>query len=421
MTGTAVGSYRSSGTATLIRYLTGTTTQQTQSGANSIYGPDAEFIVVGPDMFQRVGTTNPAVVARQTSLGFAQPLDNLSGSAYFYQTTFQKVDPSQSVSVGTTTQSAADIGQSRVGGVLSGYLAAMADVLHPAGELGPNAVIQQHLVQGPQVVGDSLPVQISLDPTTNRLTATFKLESVFTEATNAIDLQFGSATGFNGAASAYIDDKRFGASDSPTSSAQSTFNGVPVKAQLFMVTNAALPVDPNSAFLAGVTLCTCQYLQWGWWTGDLNHNDPSDNNPGERDRVHLATWVAGNLPTIAEIPNTGNATFSGHIIGNVVSNGASYLAAGNFNHDWNFATRTGALFNSTFDGMALSGSANATLANPRDFSGSLNLANGANGIYNGSFFKGGGDPTKSIGGQFNLANGTYVGAGTFAAQKVTPP
>jgi hypothetical protein len=178
----------------------------------------------------------------------------------------------------------------------------------------------------------------------------------------------------------------------------------------------------GSTTIDGVTLCACEFLKWGWWSGEATN---ANSTPGQTDigRVHLATWVAGDLPTLVEIPNTGTATFSGSIVGNVVNGANQYLAAGAFSHDWNFATRAGAILaGSTFDGMALTG--NAASANGRDFTGVMNAASAtisANGTYNGSFFKGGGDPTAAMAGQFKLGGTNYVAAGTFAAQKVVQP
>src|SRR5690606_20849643 len=125
------------------------------------FGPDAEFIVLGPDITTRVGDAEPATVARQTTLGFAQPLDSLPGSAYFHQTTFQKVDPNEALLVGGMPLGAGDIGQTRSAQTLGGYVAGIADVLHPATESAP-ATIQSHLLEGVPVSGDALPIQITL-------------------------------------------------------------------------------------------------------------------------------------------------------------------------------------------------------------------------------------------------------------------
>src|SRR5690606_31334898 len=145
----------------------------------------------------RVGTSVPATFSRQPSLGFAQPLNNLPGSSYFYQTAFQKVDPS--------TVGASDLGTRTVFTTqqsLGGYAAGVADVLHPASQSGP-ATIASHLFQGAPVSGGTLPVQITIDPATNRLMSTFLLQSQDGEATNSINLQFGSLTRVNLSSSAF--------------------------------------------------------------------------------------------------------------------------------------------------------------------------------------------------------------------------
>ena len=257
-------------------------------------------------------------------------------------------------------------------------------------------------------------VHIQTDPTTNRLAATFNFQA----QNGTVALNFGSLSGFSSASSAFIDDTRFGATESPSTN-PSTVNGTPVtKSQLFMVSSGTL----GSTTINGVQLCTCEFLKWGWWSGEISSPDAT---AGQTDvaRAHLATWVAGDLPSLVDIPNTGIATFSGSIVGSVVNGANQYVAAGAFNHDWSFATRTGnILAGSTFDGMALTGS--AASANGRDFTGTVNAAGAtinASGAYNGSFFKGGADPTAAMAGQFTLNGANYVAGGTFAAQKVVQP
>ena len=156
-----------------------------------------------------------------------------------------------------------------------------------------------------------------------------------------------------------------------------------------------------------------------------------DNPETFRDRVHLATWVAGVAPTAIELPATGTASFSGHNIGNVINNGAKYVAAGTYTQSWDFASRTGAATISGFDtvgsgirgGIATS-TAIASVPGAVVFGGSISdvavSTPGFSAAISGSFFK---DATAvsgvGVGGAFVLGSnsGTYTATGTFAAKQ----
>jgi hypothetical protein len=173
----------------------------------------------------------------------------------------------------------------------------------------------------------------------------------------------------------------------------------------------------------GVSYCQCQFLQWGFWTASL-----ANTQRGEQD-VGLGTWVAGVLPSIAAVKMmTGTATYDGHIIGTVsnstINNGASFFAVGGFHDVWNFGTRNGTIAINQFDGRNYTGTASATMANPRDYTGAFKTSTGAfTGTLNGSFFQGGGSPVAATGGQFAIRNApantglVYQASGIFAAAK----
>jgi hypothetical protein len=421
LAGRVFGSYRATGTSVPTIYTSGSSTQLTQAGTNSIFGPDAEFMVLGPDRFPVDTNNNPVTFARQSSLGLQATLGNPNAGSYYFQTTFQKVDTSQATFIGSTTAPVTDLGvraNPTQQTTFSGYVAGMADVLHSVNDTNPGAITSE-LFQGQ--TGTPSDVQITVDPTTNRAVATFLLQSQPSEAINSIALQFGGLTGVHASDSSYIDDRHFGLTEATNTT--STFNEVPVASKLFMVTNAVVPIDPAGGFLPeGVSLCACQYMQWGWWTGTLNHNDAQDINPGERDWAHLSTWVAGQLPAVADLPTTGSATYNGHIIGNVLNGASSYLAAGAFSQNWNFATRAGALTITNFDGKNFAGTTTGSAANV-NFSGSFTGTNtaatslGITGNINGSFFKSPTDAAAYQAGQFTMGGTNYVAAGTFAAQR----
>ncbi len=152
------------------------------------------------------------------------------------------------------------------------------------------------------------------------------------------------------------------------------------------------------------------------WGGNLEKSVAAIN-----ERVHLAGWVAGQLPTQVQVPTTGTATYSGHLTGSVVSSGAAYVAVGGYQNMWNFGTRSGTVAITNFDGRSFTGSASAPVGSPRDFSGSFSTT-GFSGQMRGSFFKSTTDVVAGQGGDFHIidtaTSGTnYKAAGIFAAQR----
>jgi hypothetical protein len=421
LTGTAFGTYRPNATSAATRLFSGTMSQLLTSSAgsfNSIFGDNADYIVVGSDSATADTNVSPVTVTRNpNSLGVASPLGPGSATSYYSQTTFTHNTTTPPSDLGATRT--AHLDSNATPNPLIGYTAGIAEVLI-TDSTGTTVVSPTHTVvfeslSNPTgtVAGDG--VHIQTDPTTNRLAATFNIQAQDNQTSNSLALNFGSLSGFSSASSAFIDDTRFGASESP-SSTPSTFNGTPAtSARLFMVSSGTL----GSVTIDGVQLCTCEYLKWGYWSGDV----AGSNAQGQivYSRAHLATWVAGDLATAGDIAaveaqNLGTVTFNGSIVGNVVNNGASYVAAGNFVHDWNFNTRQGSVLSgSSFDGMALAGS--ATSANGRDISGTLSVTNGATGPYNGSFFNSPTVKAAAMAGKFTMSGGNYVAAGTFAAQR----
>jgi hypothetical protein len=420
LTGTAFGTYRPTAASFTTKLFSGAMSQllTNESGTvNAIFGDNADYIVVGPDSATADLNAAPTTVTRNpNTLGVAVPLSPLSTTGYYFQTTF----------VNNVTPPPGDLGSARTSRLdsnatpnpLSGYTAGIAEVLvidsatgTPIGTIVPNptTVAFQSLTNPTgTLAGDG--VHIQTDPTTNRLAATFNIQAQNGQVNEAIALNFGSLTGFSSASSAFIDDTRFGATESPPGN-PSTVNGTPVtRSQLFMVSSGTL----GSVTIDGVQLCACEFLKWGYWSGEIAYPDTTAGQT-VLSRAHLATWVAGDLPSLVEIPNVGTATYNGSIVGNVVNGANQYIAAGAFSHNWSFATRTGALAITNFDTRNFTGSASS--ANGRDFTGTINATAGISGQYNGSFFKGGADPVAAMGGQFTMSGSNYVAAGTFAAQK----
>lgn len=254
---------------------------------------------------------------------------------------------------------------------------------------------------------------IQTNATNNRVAASFALDDQQNgTGSNAYQLSFGSTTGTSSGSSAFVNDKIYAARDVAGSSSSNYNTSTTIDNRGIMVTHSLAQVSSN-ALPSGVTLCSCDYLQWGWWITDIRHTSGATNN--ERDRVHLATWVAGVLPNELEIPTTGTANYAGHVAGNVNNNGARYVAFGTYNQSWNFGTKTGGATITSFDNISnISGTLSSS--NGREFSGSIS-GGSVSGNLAGSFFKGGTDAVKAAAGNFTLTGTNYQAAGTFAAQK----
>ncbi len=174
----------------------------------------------------------------------------------------------------------------------------------------------------------------------------------------------------------------------------------------------------------GPVLCSkCDFMRWGFVEAEVTYtNDP----PYESQSTIVGFWVAGDLPTVGQLPTSGSATYTGHTIG-IVAHRADYYAAwatraaaGNVNMNWNFASRTGNLAITNFDGARnFSGTMNMSGPNSavNRFHGSL-AGSGLTGSANGSFARRGSDPAAGVIGNWAARNGdTYRATGIFGAAR----
>ena len=233
--------------------------------------------------------------------------------------------------------------------------------------------------------------------------------------------------------SVFVDNTTFGAADSDTAAAifQSSPGVVssdPVSGivDLDMIRVVDASEFSNGFLPSGVTVCNCPFLTWGFWSASI------DRSSGNEEIIHLANWVAGEVPAFADITTSGIATYSGHAIGTVFNAGGVYQAIGDFALTFNFASplsSTGTITNFDTASFTLAvssfaagsgSSSDPVLANPNLFSGSITDAGSTarNGSFVGSFFSGGGDTAAETGGHFQVDNGSdYVASGVFAAAK----
>jgi hypothetical protein len=178
-----------------------------------------------------------------------------------------------------------------------------------------------------------------------------------------------------------------------------------------MVTSGTVP---SNSLLPNGLCAQCQFLQWGYWTGQLNTPNAAGTAVVRQDEGIINTWVAG--VRTATLPASGTGTFSGNALGSVFNNGASYLAAGGFTNTYNFGTRTGTVSISNFDGRNFSGpvTAAAFAGRPSSYAGNLS-GSGLTGTAQGTFFgpgapeTGGSFAVRSISGSPYLASGIFAG------------
>ncbi|MGN6768217.1 MAG: FecR domain-containing protein [Rhizobiaceae bacterium] len=287
---------------------------------------------------------------------------------------------------------------------------------------------------------DPSEMAIAFDPARKSLGGSITVDAQYYDNPGTMTVAFGD--GINGntqnGASAYIDSNTFAATANPnaTGTHVSPVDSSTVNYQRDGQTAGTYFVSGTSANLTtlGVStdhLCTsCDFLKWGWWGTQVQTADPTDPSvEGGRFSVHLGTWVAGDIANDADIANSDLAnatgTFKGMAVGNVVSGGASYVAAGNMDMTYNFGERSGELNISNFDGRSFGGTMNGSVGGQATFHGDLSGSPGfVGGSANGAFVNNGSDVAAGAIGNFEVgtsegdwrANGVFAGGRT----SVTP-
>jgi hypothetical protein len=171
-----------------------------------------------------------------------------------------------------------------------------------------------------------------------------------------------------------------------------------------------------------VSYCQCQYLQWGYWGGDLRTGNSTDSTISRIDRAGINFWTAGQVTPLADINVLAGQAFTGsyagHMIGSVFNNGAQYVAAGGMLATYNFATRSGSFAVNNYDGRSftLSGSP-ITNQGGTSYQFGITGVPGITGAVNGSFY---GPMAAETGGNFafkTTVGPTYLTSGIFAAKR----
>ena len=246
---------------------------------------------------------------------------------------------------------------------------------------------------------------VSTNAATNSVAASFTTDQPVVSATGApSQIQFGGAA----ANSAFINDSIYGAAESQ-----------PQSNQLYFVSQGAAP-PPNSLLPANTSYCICQYLQWGYWGGDITS---STGGVSRIDRGGINFWVAGQPTPNTDINNLAaqgaTGSYSGHLIGTVFNNGQQYVAAGGLNATYQFGTQMGSFSVNNYDGRSFATPLGKVPLNGANYTAGINNPSGQpiSGAFNGSFY---GPSAANTGGNFNFhttAGPTYLTSGIFAAAK----
>jgi hypothetical protein len=263
---------------------------------------------------------------------------------------------------------------------------------------------------------------IATDSNANTLTAAFTsdpLTSSKTGGITAVKINFG------GQNSVFIDDNIFGAfedKDTPQqiNGQQLVVGGDTSQAsQLYLVSSSTAAL-PTSLLPSGVSYCQCQYLQWGYWGGDLLTGNATNDLISRIDHGHINFWVAGVPTSAGDLTTLANqsavGTYNGHAIGSVFNAGANYVAVGGFKGVYNFGTQIGTMTVSNFDNnptLSVTGSAPLTGGKY-----TLSLTQpGVTGSITGGFF---GPKAAETGGNFafqRTVGSTYIASGIFAGKQ----
>ena len=189
----------------------------------------------------------------------------------------------------------------------------------------------------------------------------------------------------------------------------------------------------------GTTLCAdCDFMRWGAWGGRLEYEDGEWLTKAD---VNMGWFVTGNVPTFADLPLRGTASYAGTTIGNVAAvidpntpteRIKSYIATGNVGMDWDFAQRAGNFRITDFDKNGPYGALNVrgVLRAPGQIdpkaknhfggplAGTVGLNRAIGGAASGSFVRGGGtDVTRGIIGNWKVRNNIYGATGIYGAAR----
>lgn len=243
---------------------------------------------------------------------------------------------------------------------------------------------------------DIATISVNTNAGTNRVSGVLTGDSLVIGGFDNLTVPFGGPGAME--RSAFIDDYLFGAIESasgPGSIDAANF----IDNQAYFTTHEG--VRFGSALPPGVTVCSCDFVRWGFWGVESTESD------GTHTDVHLATWVAGEVANTAQFATTTAATYTGTIVGTVFTGGNIYQAFGNI--DLQFSISAGnvqvtSLNINNFDDGSYSLSSGPISSAPdytADLTGSRPGFGSLTGSLRGSFF-GPGTPPSNTAGDFEV-------------------
>jgi hypothetical protein len=392
-------SYRMGGQEKIGRLTSAISTADTPQG-NAIYGPNGDYMVLVPDSARSTVSGGTGTTVRTEQAALNQPYTNLNGSDY-YPVTLAAKTPSLDI--------AKDLGQNRTAQTMNGYVGGIIEASDGAGGYSTRVINANEV--------SPTNVSITTDPATNRAQATIKITNFSTIPNVTATFELGSLTGNSASSSAFIDDRRYAMvdriGDPSRFSKVTTVPGgtdIAINSRTFLSSYDSAPV----ALPGGVQPCKCDFMSWGWWSGDIRY-DNEGFRQGQRDRLNMATFVTGTLTNSVQMPLTGTATYTGHTFGNVVNGANSYSAAGTYSNTWNFGAGTGQV-QMTFDNRAYTGNTALTAPGSVNFTGPI-AGGDRSGALSGSFYQSKTDPVAGQGGSFAINGPNYKAGGGFVAKK----
>jgi hypothetical protein len=162
-----------------------------------------------------------------------------------------------------------------------------------------------------------------------------------------------------------------------------------------------------------------QPVSWQQWGGGVVYQNPAAVNPAITGGT--AALVPGAIPTVAQLPTTGTATYNGSF--SVVQNPGG-VTAGSVTIGWNFGNQAGNFLAVANGQNGMTGSATAPLKltpGTANFSGPLSITDRTgtgSGSVNGNFVSTSSSPVGAVGGTITgkgVNNGSI--SGTFNATK----
>ena len=266
------------------------------------------------------------------------------------------------------------------------------------------------------IAGDA---RISTDAPTNRVEVGLSGSArSASSGVSTLAAQYGGLAGGNAGNQAFIDDRNFAALESQSAPAQ--VNHAPAQAASLYLVSSGAAGTAESLLPSGASYCRCQYLQWGYWGGDVRSAGTAETAASRIDRGHINTWIAGVPTPQADLNSligaSATATYSGHAIGSVFNNGASYVAAGGFAGTYNFGTQTGTMGINNFDGRSFTLNGGAPLSGA-NYNFSSTSATGTARL-NGTFY---GPNAAETGGNFSFQSAPglspYLASGIYAGKR----